>query len=65
MASRSAIDVLGSLGKIFNQNVAAFKSLGIFAMPAAATLWGVSLVIIVFFVFKAIQVALSQTTQDV
>ena len=64
-ATSSASSILGFPGQIFQSTKSAFSSLGIFAPIAAAAVWGVALVILVFFIFKAIQLAMDETTEDV
>ena len=64
-AGSSADSILAFPGQIFHATVQAFSALGIFAPIAAALVWGIALVILIFFAFKAIQVALAETTEDV
>lgn len=64
-ASSSINTVLGFLGKVFQNSLSAFQGFGIFAPIVGAVVWGVALVAIVFFVFKAVQVATAETTEDV
>lgn len=64
-AGSTASDIFGFLGKIFVQTESSFSSLGIFAPIAAAGVWGVAVLILVFFIFKAIQLAMAETTEDV
>ena len=64
-ATSSATSIVGFPGQIFQSTIQAFSALGIFAPIAAAVVWGAALVILIFFVFKAIQVALDETTEDV
>lgn len=64
-ASTSMSSIAGFPGKIFTQTESAFSPLGIFAPIAAAIVWGIALVILIFFIFKAIQLAMAETTEDV
>ena len=64
-AGSSVTSVLSFPGQIFQSTIQAFSALGIFAPIAAAAIWGVALVILIFFIFKAIQLALAESTEDV
>lgn len=64
-AGSSASSIIAFPGQIFQSTVQAFSALGIFAPIAAAAIWGAALVILVFFIFKAIQLAMAETTEDV
>lgn len=64
-AGSSASSILGFPGQIFQSTIKAFSALGIFAPIVAAIVWGAALVILVFFIFKAIQLAMEETTEDV
>ena len=64
-AGNSVNSIVGFPGQIFQSTESAFSSLGIFAPIAAAAVWGVALVILIFFIFKAIQLAMDETTEDV
>ena len=64
-AGSSANSIIGFPGQIFHSTTQAFSALGIFAPIAAAVVWGIAIIILIFFVFKAIQVALEETTEDV
>lgn len=61
----SVNSIIGFPGQIFASTVQAFSALGIFAPIVAAIVWGAALVVLVFFIFKAIQLALDETTEDV
>jgi hypothetical protein len=64
-AGSSVNSIIGFPGQIFQSTIQAFSALGIFAPIAAALVWGVALVILIFFIFKAIQLALAESTEDV
>ncbi len=64
-AGSSAQSVTGFIGATWNQSVQAFSAYGIFAPIIAAAIWGVAVVILIFFIFKAIQLAMAETTDDV
>ena len=64
-AGSSVDSILSFPGQIFQSTIQAFSALGIFAPIAAALVWGIALVILIFFIFKAIQLALAESTEDV
>lgn len=63
-ASSSATSVLGFVGVEFVDSEHAFSFAGPFAIVIASAVWGVALLILIFFIFKAIQLALGMTTED-
>lgn len=63
--SSSMTSIVSFPGQIFSQTVSSFSPFGIFAPIAAAAVWGVAIIILIFFIFKAIQLAAAETTEDV
>ena len=64
-ASSSASNIASFPGQIFQSSVSDFSAFGIFAPIVAALVWGMAIVILIFFAFKAIQLALAESTDDV
>ena len=64
-AGQSAGNVLGFIGDIFVQTESAYAPLGILAPIAASFTWGIAIMVLTFFIFKAIQLAMAETTEDV
>jgi hypothetical protein len=60
----SADEIAAFPGQIFSQTVNSFKAYGIFAPIIAAAIWGVAILILVFFVFKIIQVSGDEITNE-
>ena len=60
----SAASIISFPGQIFAQTENSFKAYGIFAMPISAAIWGVSILILVFFIFKIIQVSGDEITNE-
>ena len=52
------------IGSIFNQSVASFSPFGIFAPVLASIIWGLSILILIFFVFKAFQLSIREVEED-
>lgn len=46
------------------QTVSAFKAYGIFAPVIAAFIWGISIIILVFMVLKAVQIGGDELTNE-
>jgi hypothetical protein len=67
-ASSSASQSLGAIlyfpGAIFVQTEDSFAAYGIFAPLIASLIWGVSIIIIVFLVLKAVQIAGDEITNE-
>ena len=62
--SASAITIFSFPGQIFQQTVSAFKAYGIFAPVIAAFIWGISIIILVFMVLKAVQIGGDELTNE-
>jgi hypothetical protein len=58
-----ATDVIGFIGTTWNGSVASFSAFGIFAPIAAAFIWGVGILVLIFFIFKAVQLATRETEE--
>ena len=63
-ASSSASSVLGFVGIEFVDSEHDFSFAGPFAIVVASAVWGVAILILIFFIFKGIQLALGMTTED-
>jgi len=63
-ASSSAGSVTGFIGTVFSDSVNSFKSFGPFAIVIASFVWGIAIVILIFFIFKAFQLATHETEDD-
>ena len=63
-ASSSASSVLGFIGIEFVDSEHAFSFAGPFAIVIASAVWGVAIIILIFFIMKGIQLALGMTTED-
>ncbi len=63
-AETSTQSILGFLGATWNQSVSSFARYGVLAPVIASAIWGVSIIILIFFVFKAIQLAIRETEED-
>jgi hypothetical protein len=50
---------------IFRQSEASFRAYGVFAPIIVSLIWGVSIIILIFFIFKAVQIAGTEMTNDV
>ena len=61
----SADEIAAFPGQIFSQTVNSFKAYGIFAPIIAAAIWGIAILILVFFVFKIVQVSGDEITNEV
>ena len=63
-AETSSSSVIGFIGTTWNNSVDSFKSLGIFAPVVASIIWGSSIVILIFFISKALQLGIRETEED-
>ena len=63
-ADASATSVTGFIGATWQQSIASFAQFGIIAPILAAAIWGFALVILIFFVFKAIQLVIRETEDN-
>ena len=63
-ASSSASSVLGFVGTEFVDSEHDFSFAGPFAIVVASAVWGVAILILIFFIFKGIQLAISMTQED-
>ena len=64
-ASTTATDIISFPGAIFVQTELSFKAYGVLAPIIAAAIWGTSIIILVFLVFKAFQIATDEFTNEV
>ena len=62
--SSSAITIFSFPGQIFQQTVSAFKAYGVLAPIIAAVIWGISIIILVFMIFKAVQIGGDELTNE-
>jgi hypothetical protein len=60
----STSSVIGFIGATWNNSLQAFSSLGIFAPVIASLIWGFSVLILIFFIFKAIQLGAHETEEN-
>jgi len=60
----SASQIAGFIGTTWANSLSSFQSLGVLAPIAASLIWGAGIIILVFFVFKAIQLAVRETEED-
>jgi transaldolase len=64
-SSSSAKLISGFIGRVFSQSVDGFSyAFGPFGIVIASLIWGIAILILVFFIFKAIQLALHETEDD-
>ena len=63
-ASTSSSSIIGFIGTTWDNSVSSFKALGIFAPVVASIIWGGSIVILIFFIAKAGQLAIRETEED-
>jgi hypothetical protein len=63
-ASSSAGSVSGFIGRVFSLSISGFYSFGPFAIVVASLVWGIAILILIFFIFKAIQLAAHETEDD-
>lgn len=64
-ASSSASSVGGFIGTAFSDTENSLAPLGVFAIPVAAIVWGLGLVILVYFIMFIIGIVISQGERDV
>ena len=63
--SENSVNVIfGFIGSTWSQSVASFKQFGVFAPLIASLIWGASIMVLIFFIFKAIQLATRETEED-
>ena len=60
----SAGTIIGFIGQTWANSVASFKQFGILAPILASAIWGVSILILIFFIFKAVQLGVRETEED-
>ena len=60
----TSASVIGFIGTTWDNSVNSFKSLGIFAPVVASIIWGGSIVILIFFISKALQLGIRETEED-
>ena len=63
-AGSSAGEIIAFPGQIFQQTENSFRPYGIFAMPISAAIWGISIIILIFFIFKALQIGGDEMTNE-
>ena len=63
-AGNSAAQIIAFPGAMFSQTENSFRAYGIFAMPISAAIWGVSILILIFFIFKALQIGGDEMTNE-
>ena len=63
-AETSSSSIIGFIGTTWDNSVNSFKSLGIFAPIVASIIWGASILILIFFIFKALQLGIRETEED-
>ena len=56
--------VLGFIGATWDNSIQAFSAFGVLAPIMAALIWGIAFLILIFFVFKAIQLGIRETEED-
>lgn len=60
----STSSVIGFIGATWNNSIQSFSSLGVFAPVIASLIWGLSVLILIFFIFKALQLGVRETEED-
>lgn len=60
----SITSITGFIGSVWKQSIASFQAFGVLAPILAAAIWGIAIVILIFFVFKAIQVSAHEMEGD-
>ena len=60
----SATKITGFIGQTWANSVLAFEPYGIIAPLLAALIWGAAIVVLVFFIFKAVQLGIRETEED-
>lgn len=56
--------VLGFIGATWDNSIRSFSAFGVLAPIMAAAIWGIAFLILIFFVFKAIQLGIRETEED-
>ena len=62
--NNSGYSIGSFMGSIFQNSVQSFSPFGVLAPLMASAVWGLSLVILIFFVFKMIQLGIRETEED-
>ena len=60
----SAVSISAFIGETWNNSIQSFSSLGVFAIVVASLMWGLALMILTFFIFKTLQLAIRETEED-
>ena len=60
-----ASTVISFPATIFKQSEASFRAYGVFAPIIVSVIWGASIIILIFFIFKAVQIAGDEMTNEV
>ena len=60
----SAGTIIGFIGDTWANSVNSFQQFGIAAPILASLVWGVSILILIFFIFKAVQLGVRETEED-
>ena len=63
-AQTSADNVAGFVGTTFNNSLSAFQDFGVLAPIIASAIWGGAIIILLFFIFKAIQLGTREMEED-
>ena len=63
-AETSSSSIIGFIGTTWDNSITSFRSLGIFAPVVASIIWGGSIVILIFFIAKALQLGIRETEED-
>lgn len=63
-ASSSAASVMGFIGSSFQQSENSFTFAGPFAIIIASAVWGMAILILIFFILKGIQLAMHESEDD-
>ena len=63
-AQTSANNVAGFVGTTFNTSLTAFQGFGVLAPIIASAIWGGAIIILIFFIFKAIQLGTREMEED-
>lgn len=56
--------VFGFIASTWNNSIQAFSAFGVLAPILAALIWGIAFLILIFFIFKAIQLGIRETEED-
>ena len=60
----STTSVIGFIGQTWNQSIASFAQFGVLAPLIASLIWGLSIIVLIFFAFKAIQLATREIEEE-